>query len=118
MDSIFNSLHPSFFRIAEQLPVIDRWVSPIPFIEDLSLEDYQELKTAATPPPQGLKAAVAVAKANPLFPQFYVASHFATDDRWVLHIQGISDTLLNQISFQDKFRSTCLKNYLKQNLFI
>jgi hypothetical protein len=92
---------PYLVQLSEKVPALDKWMSPIPPLEDVSSDEYENLKTAAKGnlEKDGARLAIALSKADHLAPAFYIASNLPDDSQFHVYVVGISDTLLNQLSF-------------------
>ena len=93
-----------------QFPVLGKWFSPLPSLEDVSPLEYGELKKAVLIPlDKGSAAGLAFSKADFLSPVFYVSSNLPDGTQLDVKVEGIADTLLNQLKFQSQSRITILK---------
>ena len=98
---------PYLLKLAEKVPALGKWISPIPALEDVSSEDYETLKAAAVQKPEeGIKLAIAASTADLFMPAFYVASNLPNGAAIDVYVEGIPDTLLNQLSFSGKVQAT------------
>ena len=90
-------------------------ISPIPKLTDVDADDFEQLKTAAKGKidQAGPQIAVALSKADPLNPTFYVGSNLPDGTILDLYIEGIPDSLLNQLSFTAKTQVTITKKFAK-----
>jgi hypothetical protein len=105
--SITSVIQPYLISLTEKYPALSKWISPIPSIDDVPQLDYEALKAAAIPKLQeGAKLAVALATADPASPSFYVASNLPDGTVLDIYVEGIPDTLLNQLSFNTKVAAT------------
>ncbi len=100
-DSLTEGARPTLLNLSEHFSVIRRWVSPIPQMNDVTPEEFAELKLAAGARLEkvGPKYALALSQADPLSPTFYVGTNLVDGTHLSLVITGIPDTLLNQLSF-------------------
>jgi hypothetical protein len=90
---------------------ISSLVSAIPELTDVNPEDYEALKKAAKASSAGgPQVAVALSKADPLSPIFYVATNLPEGARFELYIEGVSQTLLNTLQFSGKLDVTTTKH--------
>jgi hypothetical protein len=101
---------PQLLKLSEKVPALRKWVSPIPPLDDVSPEDYETLKQAAFPKlEEGAKLAVAVSTSDPTRPVFYVASNLPDGAVIDIYVEGVPDTLLNQLSFSGRTQATIEK---------
>lgn len=101
---------PYLLKLADKVPALTRWVSPIPSLEDVAPEDYELLKAAALQKPEsGAKIAVAASTADAFSPTFYVSSNLRDGAVVDVYVEGISDTLMNQLAFSGKVQATITK---------
>ncbi|MEK6579518.1 MAG: DUF4339 domain-containing protein, partial [Bdellovibrionota bacterium] len=106
---------PFLVKLSQSFPLAKRWISPIPFFEDVTSGDYAELKDAATTSLErdGPRVALAASTADLSAPAFYITSNLP-NGAWIeLFIEGISDTLLNQIQFTAKAQIQIMNNHGK-----
>ena len=76
------------------------WVSPIPPLDDVSPEDYAELKQAAFAKlDAGIKLAVEVSNMDLTSPSFYISSNLPDGAVIDVYVIGVPDSLLNQLSY-------------------
>lgn len=100
LKSVSDTVQPTLLKMASKYPALAKIVSPIPKLEDVSEAEYEELRQAAsTPLEEGPRIAVAVSNTNPLMPFFYVSSNLPDGAAINVHVEGIPETLLNQLSF-------------------
>lgn len=112
--SITEMAQPVLYQIIDHVPVVGEWISPIPALQGVSPEELAGLKRAAIAKRTGASLSVAdfaVGRADPLAPQFYVAANAPDGTPLELTIEGISDTLLNQVGFQAKLPVTLQKRF-------
>jgi hypothetical protein len=97
--------------LLEKAPALGKWISLLPRLEDVSSEEYEDLKTAVSSRMEngGPRVAAALSKSDPLGPAFYVASNLPEGTVFDIYIEGTPDTLLNQLSFSSKAQATSLK---------
>jgi hypothetical protein len=111
-NSVVNSsaLDPILMKLTDTIPALGKWISPIPKLSDVSLDDYETLKAAAQSRIEnGPRAAFALSKEDVFFPTFYVASNLPDGIRFQIVADGVPDTLLNQVSFNAKVEATLTK---------
>ncbi|MBC7692200.1 MAG: DUF4339 domain-containing protein [Methylotenera sp.] len=89
-----DSLRP----LVARFPALAQFISPIPTLDDVAPEDYEELKAAASPG-QPTRLAVAVSRADLMAPLFYVSGNLPDGAQVDVWVEGVSDTLLNQTAF-------------------
>lgn len=98
-------------------PVEDRvlgFLSTLPELGDVSPEDYADLKTAAKAPiSDGPQVAVALSKADPLSPIFYVATNLPDGARFEIYVEGVPHRLLNTLSYGGKLDVVSSKRLAK-----
>jgi hypothetical protein len=94
-------VQPMLLQLTSKFPALSRWISPIPNLDDVSPAEYEELRNAASAnlEREGAKIALAVSNADLTSPVFYVASNLPDKTLINIYIQGVPDTLLNQLSF-------------------
>lgn len=95
-----DAVQPLLLQLTEKYPTLSRWVSPIPIFEDISAAEYEELRTAASTPldPEGPKIAFAVSNRELATPTVYVASNLPDGAVIQIHLEGVPDTLVSQLS--------------------
>ncbi|OFZ78386.1 MAG: hypothetical protein A2583_13935 [Bdellovibrionales bacterium RIFOXYD1_FULL_53_11] len=95
---------PYLVKAVDYVPPLGRVISPIPSLEDASEDDYEDLKQAALVKleKEGPRAAVAVSRADPFAPHFYVSTNLPSGTSFDVFIEGVPDTLLNRLSFARK----------------
>lgn len=103
---------PTLLRVSDQVPGLGVWISPIPALDDVSPEDFEELKAKARTTGLG----IAVSRMNLAEPTFYLSSNQPDGTSYELTIQGIPDTLLNSSSFTAQGRGTLTKRLGKATL--
>ncbi|OFZ55412.1 MAG: hypothetical protein A2428_05800 [Bdellovibrionales bacterium RIFOXYC1_FULL_54_43] len=106
-----DTAQPYLLQIVEKFPTLGQWISPIRSLDDVSAEDYAELRAAAGTKalPGAARLALALSRANLLAPKFYVASNLPDGARVEVYVEGVPDTLLNQLSYLEKREVTVLK---------
>ncbi len=100
-DSLGSWSRPYLLKVSEHLPLLERWISPIPRLDDVAPEDFEELKQAARAKlqKQGPQFAIALSRGHPGSPFFYMASNVGEGAKFRVWIVGVPDTLLNQLSY-------------------
>ena len=108
---------PYLLQVADKFPALGKWISPIPALDDVSPEDYEELKNAskAKLDKDGAKLAVALSKTDLFSPTFYVASNLPDGAQLDVFIVGIPETLLNQLSFVGQSQAVITKKLGKSS---
>jgi hypothetical protein len=97
IQTVSETAQPYVIQAIEKVPALGNFLSPIAGLEDVAPEDYEELKTAALG--DGTAVAVALSRADPLAPAFYVSSNRPDGTALEVQVDGVAGTLLNQISF-------------------
>lgn len=97
--TVMSALHPTLLQISERFPAVSKWISPIPAIEDVSPAEYKDLKEASTGnlAETGPKVAIAMSTADPTLPVFYVSSNLPDGTMIEIFLEGVGETLLNQL---------------------
>ncbi len=109
-------VEPKLITLAEKYPALTKWISPIPRLMDVMPQDYEELRNAAAEPLQnGPRIAAALSYESPGTPTFYVASNLPDGAQIELFVEGVSDTLLNQLGFSAQSKSVIQKRIGKSN---
>jgi hypothetical protein len=111
VQTVEDATQPYLLRLAEKFPSLGKWISPIPALDDVTPEEYENLKAAAMQrlDAGGPKLAIALSSADMLTPQFYISSNLPDGAGVDVYVEGISDTLLNQLSFTAKVQATIQK---------
>lgn len=98
-------------------PIEDRilgMMSTLPELNDVNSEDYEELKKAAKAPiSSGPQVAIALSKADPLSPIFYVVTNLPDGARFEIYVEGVPHRLLNTLSYSGKLDVTTGKRLAK-----
>ncbi|MGK5081978.1 DUF4339 domain-containing protein [Bdellovibrionota bacterium FG-1] len=102
---------PQLLSLVERYPSLSQWISPLPMLEDVTTEDYQNLRNVASAQLEtaGPKLAVALSTADILAPSFYLATNLPDGTLIDVWVEGIPDTLLNQPSLSTKVQATITK---------
>ncbi|MEK7690906.1 MAG: DUF4339 domain-containing protein, partial [Bdellovibrionota bacterium] len=118
MDSGQQLLMPHLLTLSEKVPPLQKWISPIAPIDEISQEDYEELKLSARGKVEtdGPKISVALSDVDPASPTFYVASNLADGAVFELYIEGNPETLLNHLSFSHRMTATLIKKIGKTGI--
>lgn len=112
LNSASDAVRPALLKALELAPWLSAWISPLPRLDDIAPEDFEALKaaTSANLATDGAKVAVAVSKADPLAPFFYVASNLGDGAKFDVYVIGVPDALLMQLAFEVKAEATVLKH--------
>jgi len=98
-------------------PVEDRilgMMSTLPELNDVTPEDFDELKKAAKAPiSAGPQVAIALSKSDPLSPIFYVATNLPDGARFEIYVEGVPHRMLNTLSYSGKLDVTSAKRLAK-----
>ncbi len=95
---------------------ISSMLSTIPELSDVTPEEYADLKKVVKAPKSaGPQVALALSKADPLAPIFYVATNLPDGTKFEIYIEGISHRILNTLSFSGKLEVTTLKHFAKSS---
>lgn len=106
--TIGNATRPVMLQLAEKVPLVSRWFSPIPRLDEVSAADWPDFVDAARVPEPGTAPRVGVAVAQPdlLQPSFLVSSPLPDGTVFDIEVEGVPDTLLNHTEFFAKSRAT------------
>lgn len=98
---------PYLIQLVEKVPALGQWISPIPSLDDVASEDYEDLKSAALVNPKtgGPRIALALARADPLAPAFYASSNLPDGAELEIYVEGLPETLLNLLGFSGSTRA-------------
>lgn len=100
VDRISETTRPYLVSLSDKAPFLSKWISPIPAIDDILPEEFEELKKAAsTPLENGAQASFALSSADLFNPSFHVASNLPDQAQLELFVEGIPETLLNHTKF-------------------
>jgi hypothetical protein len=75
-DAVSDVTRPWLFNTVGKFPALGKWFSPLPALEDVKPEEFEELKTAILAGSGEPKVAVALSRAEPTSPFFYVSSRY------------------------------------------
>lgn len=100
---------PYLIKMADLVPFLGKWISPIPTLDDVDSKEYDELKAAAQAPAALGKSGLGLSLTDPYAPTFYVVSNFPDGTQFDVYVIGIGQTLLNQISFHHQAHVTLSK---------
>jgi hypothetical protein len=91
---------PLLITLTDKVPFLGQWISPIPQLQDVDKEEFELLKTAARAKldvsPQ---LALALSRNDLVNPTIYASSNLPDGAIFDIYIEGIPETLLNQLSF-------------------
>lgn len=108
--TVSDASRPYLLKISEKFPALQGLISPIPHFDDLMDLDYQQLSQAAMPGATAKpRIAMALSKDATQGPAFYAASNLPDGSRLEVHVYGIEDTLLGQLSVSGFESITLLK---------
>jgi GYF domain 2 len=110
-----NFLDPVLAIIADKVPILGQWISPLPALDDVSKEEYEQLKAAANGNLNGTgpQLGMALSQADLFSPSFYLATNLPDGATFAVYVDGIPDTLLNQLSFSAVGQATVTKHLAK-----
>jgi hypothetical protein len=94
-------VEPYLLKLAEKVPPLAKWISPIPQLPDVAPEDYEELRQAsiATPQGPGTKWGLAISKTSVVAPFFYVTGNLPEGTHLKIIVDGVPDQLIGKIAF-------------------
>ncbi len=100
-DQMSQWTRPILLKAVETLPFTESWISTIPRLDDVSPDDFEELKRAARTSlkKHGPQFAIGLSRSHPGAPSFYVTTNAGEGFKFRIFVVGIPDTLLNQLSF-------------------
>jgi len=105
---------PYIVKAIETVPALGKVISPIPRLEDVPNEDYEELKaTSLANLTSGPKAALSLSRSDLFTPFFYVTSNLPDGTKFNVIVEGVSDTLLNHLVFNQSVEATLAKRFAK-----
>ncbi len=118
LQEVNNYIKPRLLSVSEKIPMLSVWISPIPTLSDVSPEEYQELKAVAASPlsREGPKVTVALSKADPVSPFFYIVTNLNDGAEFDVSIEGIAETLLNQLFFSSRAHAVISKKLGKTEI--
>jgi len=110
-----NFLDPVLAILADKIPILGQWISPLPALDDVSKEEYEQLKAAALGNLNGTgpQLGMALSQADLFSPSFYLATNLPDGATFGVYVDGIPDTLLNQLSFSAVGQGTVVKHLAK-----
>jgi len=109
--SASDLMEPYVLKLSEKVPALQRWISPIRTLDDVTPEEYQQLRDAASVKGDGgVKAAVALSRVDLFSPSFYLGTNLPEGASLDVYVEGIGDTLLNQTSYSTKVEAVVSKH--------
>jgi hypothetical protein len=113
IEAMNNFVDPLLIKLGDEFPILSLWISPIPQLPDVDKEELESMKTAAKAKldVDGPQLGAALSKADLLNPTFYVSSNLPDGAQFDVYVEGISETLLNQLSFFGKNRVVISKRF-------
>lgn len=110
---IHAAVQPVAHWLTERYPALGNVLSTVPKLEDVKPEELRALRSAAGTPlgRDGPRLAIALSAADPENPVFYVASNLPDGARITIHLDGVADTLLNQLTSQSELNVTLSGNF-------
>jgi hypothetical protein len=92
---------PAMTRVAQWVPQLQRWISPIPYLSGVDKAELAELRANAqrSNPP---RLVLAVDRTDPSSPSFHVSSALPNGTKLDLVLIGTPETLLSQTSLELK----------------
>lgn len=111
INSGIDAARPYLIELSDRAPFLERWISPIPQLEDVNATEMEELKKTARAKVSsgGPKVAIAMSEKDLLFPTFYLTSNVPDGAKFQVRIIGVPQTLLNQMAFETKVNLTVEK---------
>jgi len=111
--TLADLVQPVSLKLVQKFPALGGYISPIPHFEDVSQEDFEDLRSAAVGDPQqtGAKVSIALSLDRSETPRFYVSSNLPDGVVYDVYIEGISSTLLNHLQFQSRVATAIEKNW-------
>lgn len=101
--TIFSTAEPVLEILADKVPAVAEFISPIPQIENIKEDDLKNLKTAAKAKlDAGPRAEIVQKITNPIKPTLVIASNLPEGTTLEVWFSGRSETLLNATSFTMK----------------
>jgi hypothetical protein len=109
--ALMERARPQMLHLAEKYPVLSKVISPIPHLKDVSAEDYERLRVAASEHlDKGPSVALAQSTEDPARPVFYVSTNLPDGAKFDVYLEGKSDTLVGKIHSSAKVSVTVQKN--------
>jgi hypothetical protein len=88
--------------------------STLPEFQDVDPQDYEKLRNAVrTPLSAAPQIAIALSKADPLSPIFYLATNLPDGARFEIYVEGIGHRLLNTLSYSGKLDVVTSGNFVR-----
>jgi hypothetical protein len=115
MKTANEMVQPGLLKLTAKFPTLSRWISPIPKLDDVSQAEFEELRNAASAnlEKNGPSVAIAASTSDLANPYFYVASNLPDKTLINIYVQGVPDTLLNQLSFSTMVQAVIEKRLAK-----
>lgn len=112
-------IEPQLMSLLEKYPTLTKWISPIPYLEGVSSEDFDVLKNTAKQPfaKIGPSIVAVLGDQDNVKPFFYIASNLPDGFKASITLEGIADTLLSQTVYSKQFDVTLNKKIGKSPLF-
>jgi hypothetical protein len=108
---LMDQMRPQLLSLADKYPALSKVISPIPHLKDVSTEDYERLRAAASEHlDKGPSIAVAQSSEDLAHPSFYVSSNLPDGARFDIYLEGKSETLVGKIHSSAKLSVTIAKN--------
>lgn len=110
--TLMGLARPFLSQIEEQVPAVGVWLSPISRPEDVTDEEFQTLRRAASG--NGLEGVnsvgLAIAKTDPTQPTFYVSADLPDGALFEVVVRGVPGTLLNATGFERTLKVTLMEH--------
>lgn len=114
--TMMDRARPHLLSLADKYPVLSGVISPIPHLKDVSAEDYERLRLAASGHlDKGPLVAVAQSTSDPQHPFFYVSSNLPDGAKFDVYLEGMSETLVGKIHSSAKVSVTIQRNLGKSD---
>lgn len=103
-----DTLRPIVLPLIPKAPILGQIISPIPKLKDVSPEDLDELRQMAIIDPvgPGPKLGIGLANVSLTAPEFVVSGPLADGTQVEVVVEGISETLLNTMSWSASSKLT------------
>lgn len=95
-----------------KLPGVGSLLSPIPLLDDVASEDFEELRLAASQPAAN-RTALVLSQTDPFAPIFYAAANAPDGTELELKLEGVPETLLNETEANFTAKQTLQKKFAK-----
>jgi hypothetical protein len=102
--SLTSSLDPLLQALSDKVPMLGQWISPIPTLQDVDKDEFESLKASARAnlDTAGPQLGIALSRNDALNPTFYLSSNLPNGAIFDVYVEGIPETLLNQLTFSAK----------------